>query len=122
MGDILGGHLPETERAPLAKKVGTVAWGLFFIWVGVAFLANLGWGVGLLGVGAITVGAQFLRKYLGLPAERFWAALGVLFLLWGGFALLGTELRRTSIPGGLTPIAFIALGIVLVAYAILRKR
>lgn len=122
MADTVHNQLPETARAPLAKRLDAFAWGLFFIWVGVAFLANVGWGVGLLGVGVITLGMQMARKYLDLPIERFWVVVGIVFVVWGGFQLLDIQLREWSIPGGATPIVFIAVGIVLVLSALLRKR
>ncbi len=122
MADLLQDRMLETTRIPLAKRLDTLAWGLFFIWVGVAFLANFGWGVGLLGVGIIALGTQLARKYLDLPIERFWVVMGTVFVVWGGFQLLDIQLREWSIPGGATPIVFIAVGIVLVTLALLRKR
>lgn len=73
------------SHAP-GKMVDAVAWGLFFMWVGVAFLAHLGWGVGFLGVGVITLGAQLVRKYLGLVVEPFWLTIGIAFIVWSVFA------------------------------------
>ncbi len=46
----------------LIKKLDAIGWGLFFIWKGAALIADVGWGVGLLGVGIITLGAQAARK------------------------------------------------------------
>ena len=46
------------NRSPLDKKLEAVGWGLFFIWVGTALFAHIGWGAGLLGVGIITLGAS----------------------------------------------------------------
>ena len=45
-----------SRRRHMARKLDAVGWGLFFIWVGIAFLADLGWGVGLVGVGVLGVG------------------------------------------------------------------
>jgi hypothetical protein len=42
---------------------------MFFLWAGIALVAGLGWGVGLLGVGLITLGGQAVRRYLGLALE-----------------------------------------------------
>lgn len=58
------------SRETLLKKLDAAAWGLFFIWIGVALLTNVGWGVGLLGVGIITLAGQAARKSLGLEVER----------------------------------------------------
>lgn len=112
----------KMPRAPIEKRLDAVAWGLLFIWVGIAFLANVGWGVGLLGVGVITLGAEAARKYLGLAVERFWVVMGIVFVALAGFHLLDVQLREASIPGGAIPIAFIVVGLILVAFAFLPKR
>jgi len=44
-----------TEKASLAKKLDVTGWGLFFIWIGIAFLANFGFAIGLLVVGLLFV-------------------------------------------------------------------
>jgi hypothetical protein len=114
------GEMGKNTRA-LVKKLDAVGWGVFFIWIGIAFLADVGWGVGLLGVGVIALGTQVARKYLGLPIERFGVVIGIVFVLWGVWELLKIQLGETSIPGGLLPILFIVVGIVLVVSAFLRK-
>ncbi len=105
----------ENERG-LAKKVDAAGWGLFFIWVGITFLASLGWGVGLLGVGIIILGVQLARKYLGLSIEGFSLAIGVIFLFGGLWELLGK-----AAPGGLVPILFIIAGALLLLSALMRR-
>ncbi len=67
----------------LGKKLDTASWGLFFIWTGIALLADVGWGAGLLGVGIIILGTQVTRKYFGLKLEGFWVVMGF-FFVWGG--------------------------------------
>lgn len=116
------GHdqMGENTRT-LLKKLDAVGWGLFFIWMGIAFLADVGWGVGLLGVGVIALGAQVARKYFGLPIERFWLMIGIVFAVWGVWELLNIQLSKPPIPGTLLPILLIVAGIVLVASALLRK-
>ena len=68
-----------TKRGSLHRKLDAAGWGLFFIWTGMAFLMDVGWGAGLLGVGIITLGGQVTRRYLGLELEGFWIAVGFLF-------------------------------------------
>ncbi len=67
----------------LRRKLETASWGLFFIWTGIALLADVGWGAGLLGVGIIILGTQVTRKYFGLKLEGFWVVMGF-FFVWGG--------------------------------------
>ncbi len=104
---------------PLTRKLEAISWGAFFIWIGVAFLANVGWGVGLVGVGVIALGAQVARKYFGLPVERFGLVIGIAFVLWGAWELLAIQLGKA--PGGLLPILLVAVGIVLLISGLLRE-
>ena len=41
----------NTKERTLADKLSAVGWGLFFVWIGVAWLLNVGTGIGLLGSG-----------------------------------------------------------------------
>jgi hypothetical protein len=95
-----------TKRGSLNKKLDAAAWGLFFIWTGIAFLADVGWGAGLLGVGIITLGAQVARRYFALKLEGFWVVVGFLFMVGGIW-----ELFRVQI--GLVPILCIIAGFAL---------
>ncbi len=106
----------DTTRA-LVKKVDAFGWGLFFIWIGIAFIADVGWGVGFLGVGVIALGGQAARKYFGLPVERFGLVIGIAFALWGIWTLLRIQIGNPPIPGGVLPILFIVIGIVIVVSA-----
>ncbi len=109
------GH--ENTRT-LVNKLDAVGWGLFFIWIGIAFLADVGWGVGLLGVGMIAIGAQLARKYFGVRIEWFGLVIGIAFVVWGAWELLRIH---ASIPGGLAPTLCIVAGIIIVVSALLRK-
>lgn len=114
------GQMVENTSA-LVKKLDAVGWGVFFIWIGAAFLADVTWGAGLLGVGVITLGTQAARKHFGLPVERFGLVIGILLVLWGAWELLNIRLGKAPIPGGLLPILFIVAGVVLLVSAFLRK-
>ncbi|WP_427912962.1 hypothetical protein ACPWT1_20445 [Ramlibacter sp. MMS24-I3-19] len=105
-----------------SDNLAPFAWGIFFIWTGAAFLTDLGWPVGVLGVGAIAVGVQAVRVvYLGLRVEVFGLAVGIAMLAWGAWHAFGPRFGLVRIPGGLLPIAFIALGVALVLRALLRR-
>ncbi len=121
MADSEHDSTPETKRA-LAKKVDAVGWGLFLVWIGIAFLADIGWGAGLLGIGVTALGAQATRKYLGLPTDRFGLILGIVFVVWGAWELLNIQLGETPIPDSLFPILFIVAGLVLVVAALRKPR
>jgi len=87
------GNSTETE-APISasgkgmgKRLDAMGWGLFFIWV----------------VAAIIFLGQSARKYYGLRIEKFWAVIGVLFLLGGIWELFQVQV-------GLVPILLIVAG------------
>ena len=96
-------HIPAGNPVLVAHKLDAAAWGLFFVWVGVALIADVGWGVGLLGVGVITLGAQWARKNFDLAIEGFWVAVGLLFALAGVWEMVGVRFS-------LVPIVLIVAG------------
>ncbi len=97
-----------------AQKLEGIAWGLFFIWIGIAFLLHLDWGVGLLGVGVLMVAKQLARKYMALPVEMFWIIVGVLFILCGIWGMLNVTVS-------LIPIVCIVAGVALAISALFGK-
>lgn len=94
------------ERQEIAEQLDAACWGAFFLWVGIALLSEADWGVGLLGVGLITLAGQAARRYFKLKLEGFWVVVGVLFLVGG----LGA-LSKLELPMG--PIVLIAAGLAL---------
>jgi hypothetical protein len=63
---------PRTiTKADLERKLDAAGWGVFFVWMGIALLADVGWGVGLLGVGIIARGGQLARRYFGIGLDGF---------------------------------------------------
>ena len=96
-------QVPAGNTLVVAHKLDAAAWGLFFVWAGVALIADVGWGLGLLGVGIITLAAQAGRRYFGLAAEGFWIVVGLLFVLGGVWELLGVRFS-------LVPIVLIVAG------------
>lgn len=105
-------HEPVVASRPtLIRKLDAAAWGLFFIWIGVAWLANVGWGVGLLGVGIITLAGQGARKFLALEVEGFGLVVGLLFALGGIWELF-------SIRVDFVPVLAIVAGALLLVSAL----
>lgn len=102
-----GGHT-------IAHKLDVFAWSFFFIWIGVALLSNVGWGIGLLGVGIIILGKQATRQYMALGFETFGVVCGVLFVLGGIWELLSVRIS-------LVPIVCIAAGAALLLSALFGK-
>ena len=103
-----------SPRPALAGRLDAAGWGLFFVWVGVALFAHVGWGVGLLGVGGITTGVQAARKYVGLRVEPFWLVVGFVFVAGGVAEFMKFEFD-------LLPLVLIVAGVALLVSA-LRER
>ena len=106
---------PPTVTPDLEQKLKTTGWALFFIWLGIVFLAQMSVGVGLLGIGIITLVMQVVKKRYNLKLEGFWVVIGILFVLAGLW-----ELLQADIP--LVPFVLIIAGIVLLLSVVLKKR
>ena len=89
-----------------ARKLDAIGWALFFIWVGIAWIANVGFGVGLLGVAAIVLGMQSIRRLLGINVEFFWIVVGIGFGIGGLWEYLDVQTP-------LAPIVIIIAGVAL---------
>ncbi len=96
----------KTGEKSIDKRLEGASWGFLLIWVGVSFLVKFNMGVGLLGVGFITLGTQIARKVSKLKFEGFWIFIGVLLVL-GGIL----DLFTPALP--LVPILLIVAGAVL---------
>ncbi len=103
---------PAAEKS---EKISSVAWAVFFIWAGIAMLSNLPWGWFLLGVGILTLTAQFARWLMDVKIEGFWVACGGVFLIGGLWTLL-------ELPWPLAPILVILLGLAWLGRAIIDIR
>ncbi len=100
------------DRSQSTHRVSSVAWAVFFIWVGVALLAELHWGWFLLGVGVIVLAAELVRWQMGANVERFWVTCGIVFLAGGLWNIL-------DLPWPIAPILLIVLGAALLYKAVL---
>lgn len=108
-----GNDLIIRSKNEVESRIEGIAWGLFFVWVGTAFIAELSDSIGLLGVGIITLGAQVTRYFYGLPLEGFWLVVGTGFVLGGLWEYIN--------PGvALVPVLLIMAGILLL-YSVWRK-
>jgi hypothetical protein len=97
-----------------AHRLDVFAWSFFFIWIGVALLSNLSWGIGLLGVGFIILGKQATRKHMALEFETLGVVCGALFVLGGIWELLSVRIS-------LVPVVCIAAGLALLLSALFGK-
>jgi hypothetical protein len=100
------GRGSPAETNGRAQQIDSIAWAVFFIWVGVAMLAQVPWGWFLLGVGILVLIAQLARWQMDMKIEVFWVACGTVFLAGGLWNLL-------NLPWPLAPILLILLGVAL---------
>ena len=105
----------KAERGERERLLDSVAWAIFFIWVGASWLAGLESGYVLLGIGIVTLLAQAVRRLVGLRLEGFWLLIGC-----GFFAAGYWELWNVGVP--LAPIVLIGAGIGLLAWQFLGRR
>ena len=76
---------------PIEVRIGT---GLLAVWIGIAWFFDLGWGIGLLGVGGVYLIGQAWRVLLrGMSVLWEMIAVGVVCSAAGAATLLGFELR-----------------------------
>ncbi len=98
------------------KQLDAGTWGVFFVWLGISFLAHVPWGVWLLGVGVIILGAQLARRILGVRLDGFWIVAGAIFVL-GGIS----EIAPFGISVAIIPVLCIIAGLGLLAKALTRR-
>lgn len=97
----------KPRKKAVADKIGAAAWGVFFVWLGIAWLTAVPVGWTLAVVGLITLAGQAARVAFGLRTEGFWLVVGAGFLLGGIW-----ELAQTQIP--LFPVFLIAGGLAVI--------
>lgn len=70
------------------------AWGVFFVWIGLSWIATEYYGFPMdayiaFGVGVILIGLNAARAGLGLKPSKFSLFIGIVALIFGGTALTG---------------------------------
>jgi hypothetical protein len=103
--------MQTVERSNPAKRLAAAGWGLFFVWIGVVVLAEVDAGVGLMGVGVITLGVQLARTSLGLHVEGCWLVVGLLFLVGGIWRLFDVSLPLVAVLLVLGGLALLVSGV-----------
>ncbi len=103
------------KRRELSSRIDTVGWGLLFIWVGIAFLLQVGWPTGLIGVGILFVGEQAIRLFYRAEVEWFWGLVGLAFIAGGIW-----HLAESDVP--FIPVLLILAGVVLLLSVVFKKQ
>jgi hypothetical protein len=107
------GGLGSGRQSEIAGRIDSAGWGLFFVWVGVSIQLDVGWGIGLLGVGILTLVTQVVRRGFGLAYEGFW-------LFVGGAFTLAAVWELAAIDVSLGPILLTGLGMAVLVWALRR--
>jgi len=97
------------ERQHRSNIFDVIGWGLFFIWVGVAWLMKIDLGWVMMGIGVLTLAVQLARAAFHVHVDGFWIVVGLAFI-----ASAFWELWSLAVP--LAPFALIALGIGLLVW------
>jgi len=102
-----------------ARTLTTVAWGLFFLLVGGAWMYGQAYGVDTgtviaIGVGLILIGLNIARKAVGARMGRFSLGIGILALVIG-------LARYAGLKVDILPLIIILIGLFILAEAIVRR-
>ena len=103
-----------------ARTLTTVAWGLFFILVGGAWIYGETYHIDMgtviaLGIGLILIGLNIGRSSIGVKMSRFSLGIGILALLIGLARYLGMKLD-------IFPLIIILIGLFVIAEAVARRK
>ena len=87
-----------------ARRIDSIGWAIFFVWVGTALLAGVGWTWSLIGTGIIILSVQTALFFNGERIDAFMSAVGIV-LLGGSIAdLFGS-------PWSFVPALLIVIGL-----------
>ncbi len=109
----------------LNRRYETIAWGTFFILLGLTNLIRvLPDGTGTLGIGIILLGLNFARYVSHIPTSTFTITLGVIALVLG-IVDVARAIFRLPFDLPFFPILLITLGVIWIARELMsthRKR
>jgi len=97
----------RARRRDLDRRINSRTGGALLVWIGAVLLASAGWGVGLIGAGAIVLAEQAVRRRLDIQFERSWVIAGLVAVGLGLAMAVGLR-------DGLVPVLLIVAGAVLI--------
>lgn len=77
--------------APISERLDGISWAFFFIWIGVALLADMGWAWTLAGVAVIILSTQAASFINSGRVHGLWVACGAALLAISAWILLGLK-------------------------------
>lgn len=109
------------DTRTLNKRYETVAWGAFFILLGLtSLIPGLPSGMGTLGIGIILLGLNLARYFSQVPTSGFTITIGILALLLGAADVL-RELLRLQVDLPLFPLLLILIGVIWLVRGVTRQ-
>lgn len=109
--------LKAEAASRLRRQINSVAWGLFFVWLGIVWFVRLDWYWGMIGVGVIFLGEAVIEGAKDLKISGVSVMFGMLFLAGGVWGL-------STSPIALLPVLFVLFGVAMVwraAASLLRR-
>ncbi len=98
-------------NSSFARSTDAVGWALFFVWIGIALLTDIGWTWSLAGMAAIILGMQVALFIQGERLDVFMLALSVVLLSGAAADVFGSA-------WSLIPALLIVLGVAMLADAL----
>ena len=111
----------DSASQAMISRIEAAGWGFFFVWLGVAIAADIGWGIALMGTGIISLGVQAARGWLGLPIDRWSIGFGGCLTAAGLVQRLGIPVGGTSLTSWALPVASVLVGIAILVRTWTRK-
>lgn len=103
--------LDAEAAARMGAQVNTLAWGLFFVWLGVIWFAGVNWNWAMVGIGVIFLAESIFRGARNLKISGVSVMFGIIFLAGGIWGL-------ASSPFALLPAMFVLFGVAMVWRAV----
>lgn len=105
----------------LNRRYETVAWGAFFILLGIVGLSNLPEGSGAIGIGVIFLALNAVRYTRRIPTSGFTVTLGIIAIVLGGVQILRDTLHL-PFEIDIFPILLIVIGVIMLTRAMIHTK
>ena len=104
------------SKAPLSdgsrsNLVDSMGWAAFFVWIGIALYAEVGWGAALIGMGLIVLAGQLARRMMSLPGDGW--GMGICLVTVGLLLWLDVRYGTASFWSWVIPALFVAAGLMI---------
>ncbi len=108
------------DTRTLNRRYETVAWGAFFILLGVtSLIPGMPPGLGSIGTGIILLGLNLARYFNHIPTSGFTITLGILAVGFGLADMLRALFQLPDVP--VFPLLLIVIGVIWLARGVVRR-